>query len=89
MTWRDRIIATIAIVFAGACGALGVWSAGRPLPQQYPRGIIYYGNQPTYFWDSRTDLCFAFVRSRNLYGDIDSITNVPCTAEVKKAINSK
>jgi len=89
MTRRDKIIAALAYVFAGICGGGGVWAAGHSLPQEYPREVISDRNQPTYFWDSRTNLCFAFLKNRNYYGDVDSITNVPCTAKVQRVIEGK
>jgi hypothetical protein len=88
MTWSDRVIATIAILFAAACGGLGTWAAGRPLPQKYPIDFSY-GTYINYFWDSRTNLCFASLRNRNLYGDVETIANVPCTDAVRTQINAK
>jgi len=88
MTWRDRAIATIAVLFAAACGALGVWAAGRTPAQRYPIEFSY-GTYVNYFWDSRTNLCFASLKNRNLYGDVETIANVPCTDEVRKQINAK
>lgn len=39
-----------------------------------------------YSQDLNTDLCFASIRSRNAYGSVVSITNVPCTKKVLSEI---
>jgi len=49
-----------------------------------PRGLK--GGDITYFRDSRTDLCFAAINSNASGYNVTSITNVPCTDLVNKAI---
>jgi len=39
-----------------------------------------------YYRDSRTGLCFAGIYSRNVYGDVVSITCVPCDSLKKIGI---
>jgi hypothetical protein len=60
--------------------------------QQYPPVFQNYQTSLTYFWDSRTNLCFAYVEIDNLYRTPSlgfTITNVPCTDSVKKIINKE
>jgi len=93
MTWGDRLKMWVIIV---AVVVLCAYIAKPTQAQQYPAQQgdgVWLENPghplPAYFWDWRTNMCFAYLSSRNFYGTVISIATVPCTAEVHRIITNK
>lgn len=88
MSWKDRIKVWILILATVAvCAYIAKPTAAA---QRYPEAFSNFQKQMTYFWDSRTNLCFAYFEIDNGYGTPSlgfTITNVPCTEEVKNLID--
>lgn len=88
-----RVVLNVVLILA-AVQAVVVLCAyiARPTraAQKYPDSFFNFSKSLTYFWDSRTNLCFAYFEVLNGYGNPMAfpITNVPCTASVRALINS-
>ena len=66
--------------------AIGVSSCHETPGDKRIKDITRVLNTMYYYKDSQTGLCFAAITSRNAYGDVTSITCVPCDSLKKIGI---